>query len=254
MVTINTWKCDGDYRLRLRALTSQLKALQPSLIACQECFFSPGAADTLGFLASELQMESRFLPARPKKRLFENQWVDSWSGLGVLSIFPFGESHTFDLPNTQEDPDRKVQQLIVPLPGGTTLQLTHVHLTHLIHSPLQKMQFDALTKIVASQSADIHVLCGDWNTTIDSDLLTSFLKDTKSVDAYLAGGGREPRYSMRDEYLAEKMVCVDHMLLCPSAQPMPRCRDAAIVLHRKDETTGVYASDHFGISVTLSID
>src|ERR1700733_2667640 len=96
IVTINTWKCDGNYDKRLTLLAEQLKALSPSVIACQECFLSEqGNADTLRFLAAELNMHSSFLPARFRKRLFKDNWVESFSGLGILSAHPLKELENY---------------------------------------------------------------------------------------------------------------------------------------------------------------
>jgi endonuclease/exonuclease/phosphatase family metal-dependent hydrolase len=55
IITINTWKCDGEYRERMRSLAEGLRLLKPDIIACQECFVSE-EADTLKFLAAELHM------------------------------------------------------------------------------------------------------------------------------------------------------------------------------------------------------
>ncbi|XHR96241.1 hypothetical protein ACFJIV_06075 [Mucilaginibacter sp. UC70_90] len=108
IVTINTWKCDGEYRLRMGILVKQLKQLKPHVIACQECFYSEEAnADTLKFLAAELNMHYCFLPGRSKKRLFEGRMVKSTSGLGILSVYPVTETGSFDLPVVAEDNDRK---------------------------------------------------------------------------------------------------------------------------------------------------
>jgi len=52
IVTINTWKCDGAYRNRLRWLGDELKRLQPDVIAMQECFRDvDGEYDTAAYLA-----------------------------------------------------------------------------------------------------------------------------------------------------------------------------------------------------------
>jgi len=89
IVTINTWKCDGDYEDRLALMSDQLKHLKPAIIACQECFKSEETgADTLAFLAGGLGMNYYFLPGRSKKRLFKGKWIESLSGLGVMSKYP----------------------------------------------------------------------------------------------------------------------------------------------------------------------
>ena len=44
IVTINTGKCDGSYRARLRWLASELSRLVPDIIALQEAPSSPRMA------------------------------------------------------------------------------------------------------------------------------------------------------------------------------------------------------------------
>ncbi|MCY7358638.1 MAG: hypothetical protein LH609_14505 [Rudanella sp.] len=43
LLTINTWKCDGQYRQRLALLKTQLGALRPDVVFCQEVFRAAGA-------------------------------------------------------------------------------------------------------------------------------------------------------------------------------------------------------------------
>src|ERR1700743_746360 len=100
IITINTWKCDGNYPRRMRILAKQLKDLAPGIIAYQECFYSDeGNADTLKYLADTLNMNSCFLPGRSKKRGFNGRWVESLSGLGILSTYPIIGVKEFLLPD-----------------------------------------------------------------------------------------------------------------------------------------------------------
>jgi endonuclease/exonuclease/phosphatase family metal-dependent hydrolase len=108
ITTINTWKCDGDYRARMDLLAEQLHILKPDIIACQECFYSEkNNIDTLKFLADKLCMNAAFTGGRSKKRYFKGEWVDSQSGLGLLSVFPVTVINEFRLPSVPEDNDRK---------------------------------------------------------------------------------------------------------------------------------------------------
>src|ERR1700753_484135 len=97
IVTINTWKCDGEYRKRIQVMVKQLADLKPDIIACQECFVSE-TADTLHYLSDCLKMNYCYLPGRRKMRLFEGKETDSESGLGVLSLYPLIETGQFNLP------------------------------------------------------------------------------------------------------------------------------------------------------------
>ena len=260
IVTINTWKCDGEYRVRMGILAKQLKQLKPHVIACQECFYSEEAnADTLKFLAAELNMNYCFLPGRSKKRLFEGRVVDSTSGLGILSVYPVTETGSFDLPVVAEDNDRKAFRANVNLPSGKIVTVTTTHLTHLgQHKGLRKAQAEALAGFVTEESPKpYYIICGDFNATPDSEAVMAFRELSKAVDCYTEGNGAEPRYSLTDAYYkANKQVCVDQIftLPFPGTDNYPRFIDSAVVLNVPDEETGLYPSDHFGITTTLVIN
>jgi endonuclease/exonuclease/phosphatase family metal-dependent hydrolase len=258
IITINTWKCDGEYRLRMRIMAEQLKRLKPDIIACQECFVSEDAkADTLKFLAAQLGMDYLFAAGRNKKRFFENRWVDSLSGLGVLSVYPLTGLNNFSLPATAEDNDRKAQQVEVCLPGQKKLLLTNVHLTHLRNTELRKAQ----AEFVADNTKFINgylykVVCGDFNAEPDSIEIEAFLNRCSAADCYINGGGRQPRNTLVEALNRQKHIRVDHVFVLPmfGENTFPNFVDSAIVLNEPDKATGVYPSDHFGISTTLVTD
>lgn len=238
-------------------LAKQLKQLKPHVIACQECFYSEEAnADTLKFLANELNMNYSFLPGRSKKRLFEGRVVNSTSGLGILSVYPLTETNSFDLPVVPEDNDRKAFSVNVNLPSGKTLTMTTTHLTHLgQHKGLRKAQAETLAGFVIEREPNpYHIICGDFNATPDSEAVMAFRELAKAADCYTAGNGTEPHYSLTDAYYkANKQVCIDHIftLQLPDTDNYPQFIDSAVVLNVPDEASGLYPSDHFGISTTL---
>jgi endonuclease/exonuclease/phosphatase family metal-dependent hydrolase len=253
IVTINTWKCDGNYRLRLKALANQLKMLRPEVIACQECFSSnQGQLSTLDFLGSELQMNYQFVESRFKKRWFENQWVESYSGLGILSVYSFIKSSAFDLPGDNEDPERRIQRVLINLPNEKKLLITNTHLTHISRTPLRKIQLDHLAETISScHDHDYHILCGDFNIPIDSEDFADFMNAAGAVDCYHAGSGEEPRYSMVNEFMHGRMLCLDHILALPPVTGQYKFVNSQVVLNSLDEQTCLYGSDHFGITTTL---
>jgi endonuclease/exonuclease/phosphatase family metal-dependent hydrolase len=199
-------------------------------------------------------MNYQFIESRFKKRLFEDHWVESYSGLGILSTYPLTKFAVFDLPSAREDPERKVQQVLVNLPDKKKLLVTNTHLTHISHTPLRKIQLDYLAEIVSSNGNHYHILCGDFNTTIDSKDFVDFILATDAIDCYHAGFGEEPRYSMVNEFITERMFCVDHILALPSASGEYKFVNSHVALNSLDEQTGLYGSDHFGITTTLIVE
>ena len=258
IITINTWKCDGNYAERMRILAEQLKNLSPGIIACQECFYSEeGNADTLKFLSDQLKMDYRFLPGRLKKRQFDGRWVESFSGLGILSAYSIINVKQFLLPDAPGDDDRKVQQAEIRLPNGDNLLLTNTHLTHL--SPtggVRATQAEALAGFVKVDNAyPYHIIGGDFNSIPGSAEIETFMELSRAIDCYSAGKGAEPRYSLIEAYQANKRICVDYIFALPmhGTGANPEFINSGIVLNIPDDSTGLYPSDHFGISTTLVI-
>ena len=63
IVTLNTWKNEGDYARRLPLMRDGLAALSPDVVCLQECFVADGF-DTAAFLAAELGLHLYAAPAR----------------------------------------------------------------------------------------------------------------------------------------------------------------------------------------------
>jgi endonuclease/exonuclease/phosphatase family metal-dependent hydrolase len=243
----------------MRILAKQLNELKPHIIACQECFYSEEAkADTLKFLAVELGMNYCFLPGRSKKRMFEGHLVNSTSGLGILSVYPLQEFAHVSLPAVPEDNDRKALTVSVSIPTGAGLLVTTTHLTHLSHaSGLRKKQAEALAGFVNTKVLyPYHIVCGDFNATPDSDEVTAFLAKSGAIDCYTAGNGAEPHYSLTDAYYkTNKQICIDQIFALPGPDGhYPQFMNSAVTLNVPDDESGLYASDHFGITTTLVIN
>jgi len=253
IISLNTWKCDGEYKARLALMGAGLKNLNPDLVALQECFRSEeGNADTLQYLSSFLGMEYAFLPGRSKKRFFNNAWVDSESGLGILSRFPIQNLHSFDLPCILEDPDRKVQMARILASDGLEMLFVNTHLTHLSKAPgLRKSQTEMLSHVVRVENRphSFALVCGDFNARIESEEMQYFLQHTKALDMYQSGNGAEPRNSLVEAYLAGKHYGIDHIFYVPGAEfPIPvSFKNAKMVLNQADPDSGIYPSDHFGV-------
>jgi hypothetical protein len=125
------------------------------------------------------------------------------------------------------------------------------------HKGLRKAQAEALAGFVSADTPHpYHIICGDFNATPDSEAVMAFRELSKAADCYTEGNGIEPRYSLTDAYYkANKQVCVDQIftLPLPDSDKYPQFTDSAVVLNILDETSGLYPSDHFGITTTLVI-
>ncbi|GAB3221022.1 endonuclease/exonuclease/phosphatase family protein [Spirosoma arcticum] len=257
LLTINTWKCDGNYRQRLTLLKSQLSALQPDVIAAQEVFRVNGA-DTGRELANALDMHYAFAPARRKVRLFEGQLTDSESGLGILSKVPILKTDMLPLSPHPDDIDRLAQLAWLNV-NGISVLIINTHLTHLRgQSELRKQQISTLLGHPALTNPDSTVfLCGDFNAEAHSPEI-QFLLNHPAVsvrNAYQLGHGNQPGYTMPDRTgnQLNSGRCIDFIFLVTSASQLPVViNEARVVLDVPDKADN-YPSDHFGVMITAQL-
>jgi endonuclease/exonuclease/phosphatase family metal-dependent hydrolase len=257
LITINTWKCDGDYFPRRQALAAGLH-LHPDarIILCQECFRTiDGQVDTLGFLSAALNMPAWFVPCRRKDRSLDGVMTDSFSGLGILTNLPVSHQAAIDLPSHPADGGRKAQFLTVEILPGVSMLIVNLHLTHLRNSEaLRIQQLETVLREIQYSDAAYRIIGGDFNAENYSTEI-QLLKDRGQVaDCYQLGGGEEPRCTLLSSLQDSTPQCVDHLFVSgPVAEPHPLFTRAEIILDRPDMLSGLYPSDHFGIRVHLLI-
>ncbi len=160
IVTLNTWKNEGDYPQRLALMAKGLGALEPTVVCLQECFIG-GGWNTATFLAGALDLHATTAPARAKLREHLGGWVHSTSGLAVLTREPPAAHAVLALASDPRDGERIA--LRVDLPG---LRILDLHLTHLrgaSASALRAAQLDEALAWARSGWSGALVVCGDLN-------------------------------------------------------------------------------------------
>lgn len=254
VVTFNTWKCDGQYALRLQAMSQQMQALEADVLVLQECFATAdGGTDTARFLARMLGMHMHIAPARPKLRQFQGEWADSFSSLAVLSRWPIAFGQAFALPSSLTDGGREAQLCSIAI-DGCTLLLANVHLTHLpdpVGSLLRSAQLQTvLSQLEQMPPHDLTLVCGDFNASMDALELAAFMKlPWGLMDAFAQHGGEE---KITCQLPDGKGLNLDHILFVPNCSRVAQqCVDAEVVLHSALPPWNVMPSDHAGVSVTL---
>lgn len=246
LVTLNTWKCDGHYALRLQAMAHQLAALDADVVALQEVFAAPDAqAHTGRHLAQALGMTLVDAPARAKFRWMGGQWLNSHSGLAVLTRGPVLDAGVWALPHTEADGERIAQWVDLRV-HGQPVRVVNTHLTHLdgAHT-LRQQQWQAVLDAAAATPADtLVVVCGDLNATLDDAALRQPL-DAGGWQAVSALDGPTPKVTHQGPQGQGQDL--DHVV----ARPSPRMiwTHAAVVLDRIDARVGVTPSDHAGVRV-----
>jgi len=165
IVTLNTWKNEGDYSRRLGLMSERLAALAPEVVCLQECFVG-GGRDTAGTLAAALGLRLHAAPARAKLRPHEGRLVNSTSGLAVLSR-PLAQSRVLPLPQDPVDGERIAQRLDLTA-SGRPLRILNLHLTHLRGAEAATLRAAQLEVALAWANAGLAgalVVAGDLNAT-----------------------------------------------------------------------------------------
>lgn len=253
IATLNTWKCDGDYRKRIDLTARQLKEENIDILCCQEVFHSlDGRYETAGKLADSLDMSYIFSSARQKQRRLDGKWMESASGLAILTG-PEVWLHTggsFPLPSNKWDGGR-IAQYAVLRRNGKKILVMNVHLSHLESAGL--LRIEQLETVLAhplmKKEFAAVFLCGDFNAEPDSceiKFLTSRL-DCKITDCYPAGDGAPSNSTLvkpADESGMKTGARIDYIFsISTSDSTRVKLRNSRITL-RPDEQ-GVMPSDHF---------
>lgn len=163
IVTLNTWKNEGDYRRRLRLMRDGLAELSPDVVCLQEVFSARGA-DTARELGAALGFVVHVAPARFKPRVHEGRVAHSSSGLAILTRWP-GASCSMMLPSDPADGERIAQRLDLRI-GDRGLRVLNLHLTHLRGA--DKLRTTQLNRALAWAEEGLTgglVIAGDLNAT-----------------------------------------------------------------------------------------
>ncbi|MFZ3007435.1 MAG: endonuclease/exonuclease/phosphatase family protein [Phenylobacterium sp.] len=163
IVTLNTWKNEGDYRRRLRLMGDGLRDMAPDIVCLQECFAADGF-DTADRLAFELGLVPHQAPSRRKIRTHQGRGLDSTSGLAILARAQ-GVADRLDLASHPADGERIAQRLDLEV-EGRPLRILNLHLTHLRRADALRAQQLAQALAWAGEGlAGGLVVAGDLNAT-----------------------------------------------------------------------------------------
>jgi endonuclease/exonuclease/phosphatase family metal-dependent hydrolase len=238
LLTINTWKCDGDYYNRRKVLATGLQQMNftDQVILCQECFQTiDGKVDTLQYLSDALDIPGYFAPARRKYRSLDGSMTDSFSGLGVLTNLPVSGRATIVVPSSLADGGRAAQLLTLELTPGKLMLIANVHLTHLRNNhALRIEQVISVLKEMSASTARYRIIGGDFNAEENSTEIQLLKEQGPVIDS--------------------ASHWVDHLLIIrPAVEPYPEFTLSATVLDQPDAENGLYPSDHHGVHARLHV-
>lgn len=275
LVTLNTWKCDGNLAARMPLMAAELARLDADIVCLQECFASyPGSVhavaadqasprsparmalrsadcgvtDTALFLSRRLRMRLFHAPARWKLRTIGGARVPSTSGLAVLVLGGALDMEVLDLPSDPRDGERIAQAVMFRSDHGV-LRIVNLHLSHLGDgAALREAQ---LREVLGHFTSDAipTVLAGDFNAVFDAPELAP-VRARDDLDIGPMASARWPATLLGGE---ARDRAIDHVLLLRGGRSNgPRLVDRCRVLDRPDES-GRYPSDHAGVKVEIEL-
>jgi endonuclease/exonuclease/phosphatase family metal-dependent hydrolase len=175
-VTLNTWKNEGNYQTRLKAMADGLAALEADVIALQECFVAePLELDTAAILADRLGMHLTRRAMRAKPRIHEGAWVESRSDLAILSaVEPVSVVCNTVFVSADGDDERGLLRADIII-GGAAIRFGCTHFTHIggIAGDMVRIaQASAAFHQLLDGWAGPALLMGDFNARADDDCLS----------------------------------------------------------------------------------
>ena len=258
VLTLNTWKNEGNYESRLAVLARELGALRPDFLLLQECFRASGPrgaqADTAQRLASALGAHLAYAPARRKPRAWSGSLVESESGLAILSPLAPSRTTALALPSSNAGGERIALLADYDL-GGHRIILANLHLSHVPDEhAVRRAQLDT---VLASDwwetPADLKCIGGDFNAVESSIVFRAApAKSRLRLQSVFTGRGPCPVTHPMPATPGRPGRCIDFLfLLLEDGVPPPRVRSCGRVL---DQARGrVWPSDHAAVMADLSI-
>ena len=239
VLSLNTWKCEGDYPARLDSMVTEITLIEPDVILLQEVFAScNGEWDTAAYLAGRLSLNYIFHPARRKKRFVLGKHLESESGLAILAKREIIEHGAIELPTTLKDPSRWLQFAKLGF-ESKNIVIMNTHLTHLNDDKRTrfKQSLKILEVIEAVSAGSPLILGGDFNADLD-DPIIGLLADKKKTPL--------SRLAMNLSTLRDHDRCIDHIFITDLFQPVSSNR----VLDGS-QSSGYAPSDHYGVLAKL---
>lgn len=239
IVTLNTWKNEGDYARRLPLMRDGLAAMAPDVVCLQECFAAEGF-DTAAWLAAELGLAPRAAPARLKPRRMGDAELISTSGLAILARGQAeGEAAVLALSSHPADGERIGQRLDLVV-RGRPLRILNLHLTHLRNaSELRATQLLEALDWACEDLAGGLVVAGDLNATAADPALAPLGLKARPGAPHGAGAGAE----------RPRAAAIDHCVLLRAGawREVAALRGCDVA-----DPDGRFPSDHAAVGIALA--
>lgn len=238
LVSLNTWKCEGEYPHRLDLIADEIRSQSCDFFLGQEVFDS-GSISTEKMLSGKLKYASYYEKARYKEREVGGKLIPSHSGLCVWTDHALSSRHTINLPTAPLDGER-ISQVFSCEVKGKLIAIINTHLTHLRNeSKLRLKQIKTtIDEVNRLCNPDGILFCGDFNANKESPEIKNLISSYGFTDAYP---------DCPSTHIGGK--CVDHIFYYPTHRFS--VSKARTILHSSKHE--ILPSDHFGIHVEINI-
>ncbi len=178
-VTLNTWKNEGHYRERVRAMAAGLAALDADVVALQECFVADAlGADTASALGAALEMHVSRQPMRIKHRLHYGMSVNSRADLAILSRDAPTSVGYAQFPGDPRDDDRGLLWIDLMI-GASSIRCGCTHFTHLgdlAGTEIRSHQAASAVSVLLDRWHGPAMLMGDLNARAKDDCVAAIFE------------------------------------------------------------------------------
>lgn len=254
-VSLNTWKCSGAYRDRVRWMANGLKALAPNIVFLQEAFVCTGTgaeADTAGAMADALGSRAHHLSARTKPRRFEGTDRICSSNLAILTAMPLRNIRQTHLAPCPGDDDRWILSAKLDW-AGLPVHLANTHFTHIgtaAGAIARVNQAGMLARLGQPPDNGLSIIGGDLN----AGWYSPDLAPLRAIDDLLRPARSRVRTTLlsRSGVPTSKTAIIDHLLVRRGHKAPPVMhRSIFTALDTPVESTGAFPSDHAAMVIDL---
>ncbi|MDQ4038733.1 MAG: endonuclease/exonuclease/phosphatase family protein [Actinomycetota bacterium] len=263
VATWNVWWRFGDWIARRPAIVETLRRADPDILCLQEAWAVQGStiADDLGFT-------HRLWAPSPRSQRWQRRLGDASIEIGelILSRWPITASAIAELPEHPEDEGRIAALAQIETPQGPVIAVT-THLASPAHlSELRCTQVEAIWHFLAEHDSlerNCLFLTGDFNAEPDSDEIRKLCGHKTApvingrilLDAWLWAApdlGVGNTWSRENGHIAvtgSPSARIDYLFV----EATTGIRVTEVSRLGDQPIDGVWASDHFGVQMNLTI-
>jgi endonuclease/exonuclease/phosphatase family metal-dependent hydrolase len=258
VLSINTWKNDGDVPMRWARLARALRAFKPDILLLQEAFASQDTGESVAhYLAGALGCHLAFAPAREKERAHRGGTVASVSGLAILSSSEATGIQRIRLPTTDVGGERIALAASVNW-REFVLRVACVHFSHIRgESEVREAQMRrVLESLGGAWTQGPCLIGGDFNTTVDALQPTLDELSPGSCWRDILGelGCEQPTVPLPPRPSRPGRRIDNLILIEPRGAPALELRDGGLALNEPEPgQPRLFPSDHAAVWVELGI-